>query len=373
MRRVTAIARKELLHILRDPRSLVVAIAMPLLLVVMYGYALDMELKDLQLGILDLDHTQASRELLRTTVSSGFIVDAGRLDSRDEIEPGFRRTRFQAVLVIPRGYEEDLVSRHAADVQLLVDGADASTAATVDNYLQAVLGLMGQRLRVQTGMIGQTGGPAGGPVPVPRTLFNAELVSSHFIVPGLVAIVLIMICALLTSIAITREKETGTLEQVMTAPVLAGQVIVGKVLPYLALGGLDAALILLAGRFLFGVPMRGSLTALIGYTALYVLVALALGLLISALVRTQRVAMMLALILTMLPAMILSGFIFPVRSMPLPLQAIAHLIPATYFLRIIRGILLAGRNTYPLEAGALALMAVLLLAIATRKFRGRLD
>ncbi len=191
--------------------------------------------------------------------------------------------------------------------------------------------------------------------------------------PGLVAIVLIMICALLTSIAITREKETGTLEQVLTTPVRAGQVIVGKLIPYLVLGSLDALMIVVAGRVLFHVPMEGSVWALTGYSLLYVVISLALGLMISAMVKTQRVAMMLALTMTMLPAMILSGFIFPVRSMPVPLQVIAHLIPATYFLRIIRGIMLVGRNWYPVEGGVMLAMAVGLLLLASRRFGTRLD
>jgi len=367
MRRIVAIARKEVLHILRDPRSLTVAIAMPLLLVVVYGYALDMELDHLGLGILDRDRTPASRDLIETVTSSEFIVDAGRLASREEIEPGFRTGRFLAAMVIPAGYGRDLAAGRATAVQLLIDGADAATAATVDNYLRAVLGLVNGRLHVDGDA------PRPGPRVDLRVLFNPELVSSHFIVPGLVAIVLIMICALLTSIAVTREKETGTLEQVLTTPVLAGQVILGKVAPYLVLGALDTVLILAAGRWLFQVPLTGSVLALAGYSLLYVLIALALGLLISATVRTQRVAMMLALIMTMLPAMILSGFIFPVRSMPLVMQVVAHLIPATYYLRVIRGIMLVGRNWYPVEGGVMLIMAIGLLALATRRFRTRLD
>lgn len=367
MRRVAAIARKEMLHILRDPRSLAVAVAMPLVLVVLYGYALDMELKDLRVGILDLDRTVASRDLVQTMTSSGFIVDAGRLAERSEIEPAFRSGRILAALVVPRGFGQDLADGVTTPVQLLIDGADASTAATVDNYLRAVLELVNARLRVDGGP------PVPGPRPALRVLFNPELTSSHFIVPGLVAIVLVMICALLTSIAITREKETGTLEQVLTTPVRPGQVIVGKLLPYTALGAFDAALILVTGRLLFQVPMRGSLPALAGYSLLYVLISLALGLLISTLVKTQRVAMMLALTMTMLPAMILSGFIFPVRSMPLPLQGVAHLIPATYFLTIIRGIMLVGRNWYPLEGGVMLAMSAGLLVLATRRFGTRLE
>ena len=360
-------ARKEMLHILRDPRSLAVAVAMPLVLVLLYGAALDMELKNLQLGVLDLDRSPESRDLVEAMTGSGFIVVAQRLDGRGQVEPGFRRGAFQAVLAVPRGYGRDLGAGRTGQVQLLIDGADAATAATVDNYLRSVIDLVAARVDVA--------GPAvaPGPRPVLRVFYNPELVSSHFIVPGLVAIVLIMICALLTSIAVTREKETGTLEQVLTTPVRAGQVIVGKLLPYLALGAFDAALIIVAGRMLFGVPMRGSVPALAGYTFLYVLIALALGLLISTLVRTQRVAMMLALTMTMLPAMILSGFVFPLRSMPVPLQAVAHAIPATYFLRVIRGIMLVGRDWYPLEGGVMLAMAVGLLALAANRFGGRLE
>jgi len=367
MRRLRAVARKEMLHILRDPRSLAVAVAMPLALVVLYGYALDMELKDLPVGILDRDQSVESRDLVRAMTSSDFIVDAGRLDGRDEIEPGFRSNRFQAALIIPREYGRDLSAGRTVTVQLLIDGADASTAATVDNYLRAVLGQVDGHLLVDSGF------RMGGPRAALRILYNPELTSSHFIVPGLVAIVLIMICALLTSIAITREKETGTLEQVLTTPVRAGEVIVGKLLPYLVLGAGDALLIVVAGRMLFGVPMMGSELALAGYSFLYVLIALSLGLLISTMVKTQRVAMMLALTMTMLPAMILSGFIFPIRSMPLPLQALAHLIPATYFLRIIRGIMLVGRNSYPVDGGVMLVMAVGLLLLSARRFGSRLE
>lgn len=367
MRRLKAIARKEMLHILRDRRSLGVAVAMPLVLVILYGYALDMELKDLRVAILDQDGSPASRDLVRTMTSSGFIVDAGRLTDRAAVEPGFRAGRWHAVLAVPASYGRDLAAGRTAQVQLLIDGADASTAATVENYLLAVVDM------VDAGLAVRTTGPAPGPRPALRVLYNPELTSSHFIVPGLVAIVLVMICALLTSIAITREKETGTLEQVLTTPVSSGQVIVGKLLPYLVLGAVDAALIIGAGRLLFGVPMRGSAAALAGYTLLYVLISLALGLLISALVRTQRVAMMAALSLTMLPAMILSGFIFPVASMPGPLQAVAHVIPATWFLRIIRGVMLVGRDWYPVEGGVMLAMAAGLLVLAGRRFGTRLE
>lgn len=388
MKRLLAIARKELRHILRDPRSLLVALVMPAAMVVLYGYGIDTELRDLPLGILDEDRTEASRALIRRVLASEFIRDAGRIERRAEIEPAFRRERFRAVMVVPPGYGEaelgssgarvsradpariqalsqaSLPASNQAQVQLLIDGADASTAAIVESYLRAALA-----------GAGRGAGEAGAPPADPRVriLFNPELESAHFIVPGLVAVILIMICALLTSIAITREKETGTMEQVLTTPVRPAQLVLGKVAPYLLIAIADAILVLAVGRIVFHVPMRGSWGALAGYSFLYLMVALGLGLLISTVARSQRVAMTVALVATMLPTIILSGFVFPFASMPWPLQALGRVIPATYYLPIIRGIMLTGRAWYPLEGAVLAGMAVLLLALSIRRFGTRLE
>jgi ABC-2 type transport system permease protein len=358
MRRILAIARKEVIHIARDPRSLAVAILMPLAMVLMYGSVIDMELRDLKVAILDEDRSDDSRDLVRAMTASGFIVEAARLNSRDEIEPGFRQGRFRAAVVLPR----DL-----ARVQILVDASDAATAATVDNYLQAVIMRTAQQKRQAADA------PPPPFVTRARIWFNPELESANFVVPGLVALVLMMICALLTSITITREKETGTLEQILTTPVHAGQVILGKVLPYVVLGALDTALILLTGRLVFGVPMNGSWFALAAYALLFNLIALGVGLLISARVTSQRVAMMAALMVTMLPTMILSGFMFPIASMPRPLQAVCQLMPATHFLIILRGVMLKGQNWFPVQTTILLAMAFVLLAAATRSFRQRLE
>jgi ABC-2 type transport system permease protein len=364
MKRILALARKEFKHILRDPRSLTVAILMPLMQVILFGYAIDMELKRLKVAVLDQDHSQASRDLVREMTSSGFIVPAGNLDSRDEVETGFRRNEYRAALVIPNGYESNLVNRPSAPVQILVDGADGSTAATVDNYLQAVIARINRRLAGDA--LGITAFPVE---PQTRILYNPQLVSANFVVPGLVAVVLIMVCALLTSIAIAREKETGTLEQVLTTPVAPVQVIIGKVIPYLGIGALDATLILLAGRFIFSVPMNGSWLVLAGYCLLYLLIALSLGLVISTFARTQQVAMMAALMGTMLPTIMLSGFLFSVSSMPPFLQVVSHIVPATYFLKIIRGVMLKGDAWYPVEGGVLIGMIILSLTVAVRRFK----
>jgi len=368
MKRIFAVARKEFYHILRDPRSLVVAILMPLSMVVLYGYAIDMELKNLPVAILDFDRSVASRDLAREMSSSGFIIIVEQLQNRDQIELGFRRNKFRAAVVIPDKYGESIVSRPATPIQILVDGADGSTAATVENYLMAVIA------RINLQLANETFGSASFPVQTQtRILYNPQLISANFVVPGLVAVVLVMVCALLTSIAIARERETGTLEQVLTTPVAPIQVIVGKVIPYLGIGILDAALILATGYFVFKVPMEGSWFVLAGYCLLYLLIALALGLVISTFARTQQIAMMAALMGTMLPTLMLSGFIFPIASMPIVLRGISHIVPATYFLKIIRGVMLKGQAWFPLEGGVLVGMILLSLGVAVKRFRGRLE
>ena len=368
MRRIWALARKELLHIRRDPRSLILAILQPLVMVLLYGYAIDMDIKRLRVGILDQDHTLESADFVRRMTSSNFILDAGRVATRDEIDTDFRRAKYHAVLIIPYGYAKSLASQKNTPVQVLVDGADGTTAAAVSNYLNAVIALLSRD-------IARKEFPDFKPPLEARTriLYNPELVSANFIVPGLVAVVMIMICALLTSIAITREKETGTMEQILTTPIRPAQVVIGKVLPYVGLGAFDTALILAAGKFVFHVPMEGSWLVLTGYSLIYLVISLGFGLLVSAVAKTQQVALQMAQLLTMLPSMLLSGFIFPLSSMPRVLQWVAHIIPATYYLRIIRGVMLRGEAWFPFDAGIMALMAVIVLTLAAKRFRLRLE
>ncbi len=369
MKKIIAVARKEVYHILRDRRSLAVVFLLPLVMLLIFGYAIDMELRDLPVAILDGDRTPASRSFVRDLTASGFIVAAAQLSSREEVEPGFRQRRFRAVIVIPAGYARSLARGEEARVQVLIDGADGSTAATVDNYLDAAILLVNRRARGEVAL-------GGGLLPVEpegRVYFNPELKSDFFIIPGLAAIVMTMISALLTSLALTREKETGTMEQVLTTPVAPGQVLVGKLVPYLVVAFLDASLVIAAGRLVFHVPMHGSWLVLGLYSLLYLIIALALGLLISTIVATQRVAMMAALAITMLPVIMLSGFVFPPASMPLALRILSQMIPATHYLTVIRGIMLKGQSWFPFETGAILLLGMALMGVAVRRFRVTLD
>jgi ABC-2 type transport system permease protein len=368
MRRIRAIAHKEFLHIFRDPRSLAFAILMPLMMVLLYGYAIDMDIKNLRVGILDNDHSVESADFVRKMTSSGFITEAGYLTSRDQVEEGFRRNKFHAVVVFPENYGKRLINEPTSPLQILIDGADGTSAAMVGNYLTAVTALINQE------QMRKVVGDRSLPIEArPRVWFNPELVSAHFIVPGLVAIILMMICALLTSVAITREKETGTLEQMLTTPVKASQIVIGKVLPYLLIAALDAVLVLILGRYVFGVEMSGSWWVLAGYSLIYLTISLAFGLLISTIAKTQQIAMIVAMLATILPAMILSGFVFPVSSMPRILQWIAHIIPAFYFQTVIRGIMMKGEAWFPLEGSVMIVMSVFLIVLAAKRFRMRLD
>ncbi|MCX6640735.1 MAG: ABC transporter permease [bacterium] len=366
MSNLISIARKEFIHIRRDARSLLIIILMPLLQVMLYGYAIDMDVKNIRLGILDQSHTPASRELIRKFTGSDYFELRTEMDRFSQIEENFRKRKIKAALVIPADYATSIQREATTPVQLLIDGSDSNTGSIVLNASRQLLSLASF----------ESSAAARAPLQIRHSIwYNPEQKSSHFIVPGLIAVLMMMICALLTSISITREKETGTLEQILVTPVKPYQIIIGKVIPYVVLATLDAFLVLEFGRILFGVPMTGSPLLLLIFSLIFLMAALALGILISTVARTQQVAMMMALMGTMLPSIMLSGFIFPVASMPLILRLISKAIPATHFLVIIRGILLKGNGFLVLWPYALYLflLSFVLIAISIKRFKVRLD
>ncbi len=363
MRRLRAMARKETLHILRDPRSLLVVFLLPIVMLGLYGYALNMDVTHIALGVLDEDRSAASRELIDHAVSGGAFEVRAHVRARAEIEHTLARRQAQAVLVIPHGFARDLLRSGGARVQLIVDGSDASTAAVVLNDADVAL----------ASFVRARAGRGANVIPEPRVWYNPDFRSAHFLVPGLVSVVLMMIAALLTSVALAREEEAGTLELLLVSPAHPGEIILGKVLPYVALAFVDVLIVVTAGRVLFGVPMRGSPAALVAYSAVYVIAAVGLGLLISTMVRSQQQAMVGAMLVTTLPSFMLSGFIFPIASMPWPLQWFSHVVPARYYVTVIRGIMLKGlpgRAFLP-EAGILLGIGAVLVAVSVVRFRLR--
>lgn len=373
--RLFAVARKETLQLRRDPRSLVLAFVLPVLLLVIFGYAITFDVGNVHTAVWDQDLSPASRELVSALEASGDFVVTARLDGSGDVARVLDRGEVDVVLVIPPDFSKRLGGSGPARVQAVLDGSDANTATIVRAYLQGFIAskafdLVPLDVTVQ-----------GGPGPEPpitadiRVWYNEELSSTHMIVPGLVAVIMMIIAAMLTSLTIAREWERGTMEQLASTPVTRTEVVVGKLLPYLAIGVLDTVLCAVLGVVLFGVPFRGSAGLLLGLSFLFLVGALGLGMFISASTRTQLVASQTALIATFLPAFLLSGFLYDLAVMPLPLQLLTYLVPARYFLVVTRGIFLKGVGPEVLAVQGALMIAFALagLALAVLRFKKELQ
>lgn len=379
--RIMAVMAKEFRHILRDPRSLAIIFLMPVVMTFLYGYAMSFDIKNIPLGIVDLDTTPESRELIEAFTSSGQFMLARRYPDPESAEAGMQYRETILTIVIPDGFARSLRSGSIRPIGLLVDGSNNNTASVAMGYARGIISK-----KAVTSTIAMLGISGKLPAEViererlpiemhPRFWYNPEQKSSHFIVPALIAIILMMASALLTSVTVVREKESGTLEQLLVSPVRPGELIIGKVCPYGVLAMADGAFILFVGSLVFGVPIRGSLLVLFGFTGLYILAALTIGLLISTLVDQQRVAMLGALLVTVLPAFMLSNFIFPVRSMPKLLRFISPAVPATHYIPVVRGVLLKGVGPEVFwNAGLfLGILMIVLAAASIARFKPRLD
>lgn len=363
--RFVPLMRKEFLHIVRDRRSLAILFLMPFMMMFIFGYAINMDVKHIRLGICDLSRTPESRALIETVAASPYFDVTARYTDPRQTADLFEQRVIRAAMIIPRNLSRGLSATADAQVGIITDGTDANTATLARNYLEGLL--LSRSL---------SAGGLSQPVQMrPRILYNPDMVSAHFIVPGIVALLLIMIGALLTSVTIAREKETGTMEQILVSPIRPAEVVLGKAVPYLVLAFAIAVFIIIFGHLWFKVPMLGSWSYLMAACLLYLVTSLAIGLLISTVVATQQVAMMLSLVATMLPSVMLSGFVFPVASMPLPLRVVSQIIPATHFLIIIRGIMLKGNGLLDLWPSVLAMIAVgvLFIGIAIKRFRLKLQ
>lgn len=358
--RIVPIIRKEFIHIRRDFRTLIIIFVMPVFMLFMFGYAINLELQHIALAVVDDAKTPDSRTLVRAFDGSNHFSVRMFAGTTEEIGRLFHRQQAMAVLLIPHDFSRQLGTNRKASVQLLIDGSDSNTAQLVSNYANAVL----QSYNAGRGAV----------VPIEVAIsmqYNPALKSTYFFVPGLVALILMMISALLTSIAIAREKETGTMEQILVSPVRPAEIILGKVIPYIVMAFADGLLILFVAHLWFEVPIVGSTWLMLGGALLYVFVALALGLLISTLAPSQQVAMMVALFSSLLPTLMLSGFIFPINSMPVLLQYFSKIVPATYFLQIIRGVMLKGNMFVHISMAfvVLGVMGFVLTLISTKRFK----
>jgi len=365
--RIWAIIQKEFLHILRDPRSLVIVFLWPVMMVFIYGYAITFDIREIRLGLLDHDQSAASRDFVRGLTASGYFRVARVLHDRKTVSHAMVEGQFTALLVIPPDFARSLKKGPAVPVQLLVDGSNANTATVAVNVLRSFCAARTLELNA---------GTFKPPLSVePRIWYNPDLKSADFIVPGLVAVVMMMVCALLTSVTLARERETGTLEQILVSPIRPFETVAGKLAPYIVLALADAALVIAFSVFAFGVPFRGDGVLLLAASLAYVTCALAIGVFISSWAKTQQVAMMAAQVMTFLPSFLLSGFIFPIASLPRILQAFTYLVPAKYFLVIIRGVMLKniGLETALRPLLFLVLFGVVVMAASVRRFKIRLE
>lgn len=358
MRTVLAVARKELRQIVRDRRTLLIQAFVPAFFLVVFGYALNFDIRHIALAVEDRDGTQESRELVSAFVNSGYFDLVASVYSPREAERLLDTNTARAVLVIPEGFSRTMTTGGEVPVQVIVNGDNATTATTVIGHATAIL----QAASLQAAAIVRP------PVSVePRVWYNPELRSALFLVPGLIAYIAMLMSVTSTALSVVREKESGTIEQVRMAPVRTFPFILGKTVPYFGIALLSASFVFVASMLLFQLPMRGNWVSLGVLMSLFLVGALATGLFVSTISDTQQVAFQIALLVSLLPTLMLSGFIFPIASMPPFLQAITYAVPAQYFLVALRGIVLKGSPILHLlpQLGALAVYALLVLGLAS--------
>jgi len=363
MTRINAVVRKEFHHILRDTRSLMIVFAMPVMMIVFYGYAISFDIKQIDAGVVDFSATEWSRDLARAFANNRYFRIHEPPPGGDPIaqaEKKLRSGEWKEYIYIPADFGDRLAAGRSAEVGLVVDGSDSNTANLVYQYSQQIvmqymlsMKNLEELIQIRT-----------------HFYFNPEAKSYIFFIPGLIAILLLMVSALLTSISITREKESGSIDLLFISPLKSREIILGKTVPYIFVALIAGVFILLFARFWFHIPFRGNLLVLLFFSLIYIFCGLAFGILVSTLASSQRMAMLGALLATLLPSIMLSGFIFPIDSMPVILQFFARLVPATYFLRIIRGVVVKGAelNHFLIDGGILLGMSLVLILAATGRF-----
>lgn len=372
--RIKAVSRKEFIHIIRDPRSLGMAIAIPMLLLILFGYALTLDVDNVPLVIWDQSDTPQSRSFISNYAASEYFSLRRHVSSYDEIENALDTGSAVMGIVIPRDFAEGLSAGERVNVQIIVDGSDSNTATIATGYAEALTGNYSRNIAMRV-MQRRSGRVVTEPIDMrPRVWYNPDLESRNYIVPGLIAVIMMVIAALLTSLTISREWESGTMEQLISTPIKTPELITGKLIPYFIIGMIDVAIAVIMGKFLFEVPLRGSPALLFGMAAIFLAGSLGLGITISIITKNQLLASQAAMVLTFLPSFLLSGFMYAIANMPHSIQIITYIIPARYFVALLKGIYLKGigLNILFLEASLLLIFAAVILIIANLKFRKKL-
>ena len=363
-----AFVKKEFLHIFRDTRTMLILFGIPVAQILIFGFVVTNELKDMRIAFLDLSHDEVTHEITDKIIASGFFINDGFLDNTDQIEAAFKKGNIRQVVVFEDHFQENLLKNQEASIQIITDASDANTASQLVNYTSAIIMQYVNTLNRNNAL----------PVVInaeSRMFFNESLKGVYLFVPGTIALILMLISAIMTSISITREKEMGTMEALLVSPLKPYQIILGKVMPYMLLALINAITIVLLGYFIFGLPIHGSTLLLAFETILFITLALALGILFSIISPNQMVAMFASMFGLLLPTLILSGFIFPIENMPPVLQYFSLIIPPRWFLFIIKNIMLKGAGLAYVwkETLILLIMTIVLFTISIKKFKIRLQ
>ncbi len=367
MRRMLAIAWKESIEIMRDSRTLTLAIILPVIMILLFGYAINMDVDHIPVGIADLDHSRESREFQQKLFSPGWLQKKTEHTNLEFLEKEMQRGNIKMIIVLPPGFAVSLKRADTAQVFAGIDGSDNMSGSMSMAYFQTFLALYEMR-RMEL-LYGIDRDRAPGFESLPRIFFNPELESRYFVLPGIIVLTLAVLSALLTSISIAREWERGSMEQLIATPVRPWEILYGKLLPYIGISMIQLTLTIILGVFLFGVPLRGSLLNLFLVSLLFSVGALGLGLLFSSVIKVQIIAMQVSMIATLLPSVFLSGFIFPIESMTPIIQAFTYIVPAKYYLVMVRTIFLKGSGfaAFWAEAVFLFVFSMIVLNAATHK------
>jgi ABC-2 type transport system permease protein len=367
MNRFKSFVIKEFRHLLRDPRTVFVLFAIPVIQLLLFGYVISNEIKGVRIAVLDYSKDEVTEKLINKIANSSYFVLEQRIESEKEIEKIFRKGKIKEVIVFENKFGYKLLHEGCSDIQIITDASDPNMASLLDVYTRNII-LDFQKEQVQ----GQN--PAMIDIHY-RMFYNEELRSTHLFVPGTMALILMLICALMTSVSIAREKETGTMEVLLVSPLKPLQIVLGKVVPYMVLSFIDMLVIIIIGNLVFHVPVRGSATLLVGTGTLFILLALTMGVMISTIAKTQQVAMIISLVGMMLPTVMLSGFIFPIENMPVVLRGISLAMPPRWFLSAVKEIMLKGATFIDIwiNLTVLAGMFILFIALSVRNFKIRLE
>lgn len=368
MKRFIGFIKKEFYHIFRDRRSLFILFGMPIAQILLFGFAITNEINNVDIAILDHSKDATTQKIINKISASKYFSINQIINREADIESVFKKGKVKAILNFEQDFSQNLIKNHNATVQVITDATDPNTANTISNYINAILQNYLQQQNKHIKIVYQI-------IPETKLLFNPELKSVYMFVPGVMTVILMLVSAMMTSISITREKELGTMEVLLVSPLKPFQVIIGKVVPYIFLSIINATIIILLSLFVFKMPVQGSLILLGLESVLFIITSLALGILISTISASQQTAMMISLMGLMLPTILLSGFIFPISSMPFPLQVISNIVPAKWFIIIVKGIMLKGVGLGFILKENLILIAMTLffIGLSVKKYKIRLE